>query len=426
MAKRVTAILLILAMAVAFTACTPQTATSSAPSSGAAESPGSSAAAGTTAAAGSNDVFKIGLYLQLTGPNSAGATQGKKAMEIGADYINKNGGFNGAKVEIVCYDTQASAEESVKCVTKLLEKDKVNAVISSLASNEILPVREMVNNAGLLHMNVGSSPTTMKENYDFFFRGAYNSNFGAPTYAKIIHDDLGLTKAAVLYGQDDTSFANGKAIIEEFEKIGIEVCAKETFDMGDVDYSAQIRNILNSKPQTIYCVVNAEINQIIKQFRQNGYTGLIFNKDSISSSAFEVAGKEACNYVVSVAPYVTYIDSADCDVPKAKEFLDIWDAATNKTPLQSWGVYAMWDSLMILWEASKKAGSNDPVKMRDAILTFNNYEACGGIMDFTQGDREGYHTLGAFIMIDGKYQNFDSWLKNGGYEAYKKATGNAY
>ncbi|MCL2538929.1 MAG: ABC transporter substrate-binding protein [Oscillospiraceae bacterium] len=377
--------------------------------------------------AATNEIFKIGSYLQLTGTNSAGAIQGVRVLEIFAEYVNAQGGFNGAMVETVVYDTQASAEESLKAVTKLLEIDKVNAFVSSLASNEIQPVKEIIDAAGLLHMNVGSSPATPDPSLTYFFRGAYNSNFGAPTYAKVIDESLKAKRVAILHGQDDTSFANQQAVEDELIARGIEITTKQTFDMGDIDFSAQIRTILNTNPDTIYIVVNNEINLIIKQLRQNGYNGIIFNKDSISSSAFEIAGQENCNYVVSVAPYVTYLDSADCDVPKAKEFLDIWDANTDKTPLQSWGVYSIWDSCMLLWEASKIAGTNDPVAMRDAMKSIDSYESCGGIIDYANyDDNESYHTLKAFIMIDGKYQDLANWFAAGGFEAYKSETGRSF
>ena len=372
-------------------------------------------------------VYKIGAYLQLTGANSAGPLQAIKVFDIFADIVNKNGGFNGAKVEFVTYDTQASAEESVKVVTKLIEVDKVNAIISSLASNEIQPVKEMINDAKLLHMNGGSSPATPAPELTFFFRSAYNSNFGAPTFAKVIDETLGAKRVAILHGQDDTSFANQKAVEAELVKRGIEITTKQTFDMGDIDFSSQIRTILNTNPDTIYIVVNNEIRLIIKQLRQNGYNGIIFNKDSISASAFEIAGKENCDYVISVAPYVTYIDINDCDVPKAKEFLDIWHSNPANEPLNSWGVYSIWDALNLLWEASKRAGSNDSEAMRKAMKDIDNFEGCGGVIDYKNfEDRESYHTLKAFIMIDGKYQDLNNWIASGGYEAYKAKTGRKF
>ena len=81
------------------------------------------AAAGGEAAA-SGEVFKLGAYLQLSGGNAAYGIEARNAIQMAVDHVNENGGFNGAQVEFVPYDTQGSAEEAVKIVSKLVEVEK--------------------------------------------------------------------------------------------------------------------------------------------------------------------------------------------------------------------------------------------------------------------------------------------------------------
>ena len=81
---------------------------------------------------------------------------------------------------------------------------------------------------------------------------------------------------------------------------------------------------------------------------------------------------------------------------------------------------------MVIWEASKIAGSNDSTALRDATNTIADLEGLGGTLDFTAGNREGYFKgVNSFIMQDGKAMLWTDWMANGGYDAYLEATGRA-
>ena len=57
------------------------------------------------------------------------------------------------------------------------------------------------------------------------------------------------------------------------------------------------------------------------------------------------------------------------------------------------------------------------------MLGINDISLCMGPVDFTQGDREPCHEFMRTIYVDGGSKNFDNWLTDGGYDAYKSATG---
>ena len=80
---------------------------------------------------------------------------------------------------------------------------------------------------------------------------------------------------------------------------------------------------------------------------------------------------------------------------------------------------------MVMWEASKIAGKNDSDSLKDATNKISGLQGLGGILDYTKGNREGYNTFNSFILVDGKNILWKDWIANGGYDAYKEATGNA-
>ena len=86
--------------------------------------------------------------------------------------------------------------------------------------------------------------------------------------------------------------------------------------------------------------------------------------------------------------------------------------------------YRGWDTMMAMWECTKQAAALDDDSMREAMIKVK-LDGLGGPLDYTKGDREGYSEFYEFILVDKKNIVLDDWLANGGYEAYKAATGNA-
>ncbi|MGI6777839.1 MAG: ABC transporter substrate-binding protein [Acetivibrionales bacterium] len=137
-----------------------------------------------------------------------------------------------------------------------------------------------------------------------------------------------------------------------------------------------------------------------------------------------MAGVENSNYILFCNPYVTYTDIEDCDIEQMKNFLELYKNEYGELP-RTEIPYRAWDSMMVLWEATKLAGSNkseDLVKVVPQI----KIQGLGGMMDYSNGDGEPYHNVSRFLLLDGKNISWENWMENGGYELYKDETGNEY
>lgn len=378
--------------------------------------------AATDTAAGT---FKLGGFLQLSGGNSQYGNEAKNSIALAVKYINEQGGFNGQQIEFIPYDTQGAAEEAVKVATKLIEQDKVNAVIGSVNSGEVLAAAGYLNDAKIITFGLGTAASWMAEDWPYVFRATMNNSTAAPLTADMLKE-MGLASVAVFYGQDDASLATSQIFAKECESRGISVLANESYDTGDMDFSAQIANIINSKAQSVYISVIGETGPVIvKQLRQYGYNGLIFDKESFMQSQIAIAGEEAANYILFANPYVTYATAEDCDIPVVKDFLDKYTAEYGENAKTD-SAYRGWDTMMVLWEASKIAKSNDSDSLRDAVAKISGLAGLGGTLDYTSGTREGYTVFNRFVLVGGKNVLFDKWLADGGYDAYKTATGREY
>lgn len=367
------------------------------------------------------DTFKLGWYFGLTGGNSAYGIECFNGVKLGVDYINQNGGLNGKQIELIGADTQCSPEEAQKIATKLINDDHVDACIGSMNSGEVTAAAKFFNEAGIYHIGCGTAHSWMQEDWPFVFRAAMDNDFAVPIAAALL-PKLGYETVAIFNGQEDASIGTANAFEAKFNELGIKVVDRESYSVGDTDYSAQIAKMLSYEPDCIcICVIGEVGGPLVNQLRLGGYDGIILDKESFMDSQIEIAGKENSNYIMFSNPYVTYKTVDDCDIPYMKEYLQRYLDAYG-TMVATDSAYRGWDSMMVLAEAAKIAGANDSESLRAATHKVV-IPGLGGELNYTLGNREGYNTFNSFILVDGKNLLFDDWFTNGGYEAYLADTG---
>lgn len=414
--KKLLAILLALTMLLSMVACSKKAEDTSTAETTAA------ATGDTTAAAATGDTFLIGTYLQLTGSNSVAGNSAKNAIDMAVKYINENGGFNGEQVEVKHYDTTGSTEEAVKVVQKMLENDDVDAVIGSVNSNEVAACIPYINDAEVYNFGLGTSATWMQdESMVWTFRASANNGRIAPSDVDVIQQ-LGYKSVAIMNGTDDTGSSTATAFEDACKEKGLEVTTRQQCDSEDTDFSGQISQIMATDPDCIFMsLIGTTFGPFVKQLRNMGYNGMIACKECFSREYQNIAGEQNSNYIFFAYPYVAYEAVEDCDIPNVKEFLQNYNDMFKELP-QHESAYRGWDTMMVMWEATKQAGSNESVALRDATHKVK-IDGLGGTLDYTAGDREGYSEFKSFVLIDGKNIPLGDWIDNGGYDDYLKTTG---
>lgn len=372
---------------------------------------GAAVSESTTGTAEVGEIFIIGNPQPLTGVNAQVGESANMAAELAVKVINKEGGFNGVPIKLVNYDDQGSPEEAVKIANKMIQVDKVDAILGSLTSSNVLAAGGIYNEAKIPTIGTGNSPTWMQQGWEYVFRAGLNTALSMPHVTEKMLN-LDVKKVAVFRGLDDAAKTSAETFIEEAKKAGIEVTTIESYTEGDTDFSGQVAKMINSKPDAVFCSTNGPTQAIFaKQLRQLGFDKLCFNREGIPVDTINVAGDAVNNWVFAY-PYVVYNSIEEAKDPEMKEFLELYVQAYGVMPFHDCA-YRSWDAMMVFWEASKIAGSNDKEAIKDAISKIKDFKSLGGILDFTDGTREGLHTLNDYIIIDGKYLDFNEWIKAG-------------
>jgi branched-chain amino acid transport system substrate-binding protein len=351
------------------------------------------------------------MYGPLSGPSASVGTSGQAGVKIAIKEINARGGVKGRPIELVEYDDQQNTETSVKVVTRLVQQDKVVAIIGSHISGSIFATTPITEEAKIIQMGAGTSPIWTRIGLKYTFRGTARSDlFNEDTYKAMKR--MGATRVATIGAE--TEYA--QTGIENFVKMikaenVMQVVAQEGFTTGDTDFSGQIAKMLNAKPDAVLPYGGGEdLGKIVKQLRQKGYTGYIYGVESLADrQTLEVAGEYA-NDVIFSCTYFVPGNIADALSPLEKSFLEAHQREYGKLPVSEVS-YRDYDGMNILAAAMEKAGDLSGDAIRKTILT-SKFTGIGGTFDFSDESGDGLLTSRTFIYSGGKAMLLDEYIKN--------------
>ena len=295
------------------------------------------------------EVYKIGCVFSITGPASFLGDPEKKSVELLAERINKAGGINGHPVELVIYDTEGDATKTVLAVNKLIQKDKVLAIIGPSRSPTTLAVIPIVERAKVPLISCAAAISITQPVKKWVFKTPQTD---AMAVAKIYSymQKHGIKKVAIITVANAFGESGKKQLLQQAPKYGIEVVAEETFGPKDIDMTPQLTRIKATPAQAIICWgTNPGPAIIAKNRLQLGLTIPLFQSHGVASKKFiELAGKAAEGIILPTGKVLVAKVLPDTDVQKPV-LLDYISAYENryKQPVSGFGGYA-WDALNIL------------------------------------------------------------------------------
>jgi len=282
-----------------------------------------------------DDVIRIGFYGPLTGNMAAPGNESLEGTQIAVDEINAAGGLLGKQIEVIAYDDKSSPEQAVKAVTRLIEADKVHAIVGSLHSGNILVSAPVVEKAKIPEVGVGTSPVWLQQGYEYLFRSLQNTGVGAKAIMKAAKE-MDLKTIAILYLDDEYGHTGEQDVTREAEINGLKVVAKEAIPVNDSDFTGQLVKIINAKPDALFIFVTTSyFGPATKQARQLGFDKQIFGCESYASQSVKDIAGEAANGVVFFATYIVPRRIEDSYDPLLTEFLKVYMDKYKKLPDES-------------------------------------------------------------------------------------------
>ncbi|MEA4881452.1 MAG: ABC transporter substrate-binding protein [Synergistaceae bacterium] len=312
------------------------------------------------------DTIKIGEIATVTGDFAAYGVAEVESVKIAVDEINKAGGILGKQVEVIMYDCRTRQEDMVNAARRLVEQDKVTAVIGPSGSGLCIAAAPIFNRGKVAHL--GTLPTnplvTMDEKGNvrpYNFRICFLDPYQGKMIAVFAAKDLGRKKAAVLYDvSSDYSQGLREFFIKSFKEYGGEIVADEGHRGEDVDFRAQLTVIKNTNPDVLVIPTMGKCLPLaVKQARELGLNVEIIGGDGYGDFMWEIAGD-----AMKDTYWVSHVDKAD---PTLADFFAKYEKATGTECMEFMNAVMAYDCVYWLKDAIERAGTDDPVKVRDAL-----------------------------------------------------------
>ncbi len=348
------------------------------------------------------NTIKIGAIVAATGPASFLGDPELKTLQHYVEKINANGGINGDKIELIHYDTGANPKKAVTFVKRLINQDKVVAIIGPSTTGETMAILKFVKKAKIPLLSMAGAVAIIDPVKPYVFKMVATDRMACQ---KVMQDlnTRGLTNLALISGSGGFGKSMRKQCKDVAKDYKINIVADETYGKKDSDMTAQLLKIKsNSKVQA---VLNPGFGQgpaiVTKNYAQLKIKHPLYQSHGVASKKFiEIAGASS-NGVRVVAPPVVVADKLDDSFPNKKVALDYkneYEKAFN-TQVSSFGGHA-YDALFAIVEAIKSTDSTDPQKIRDGIENLKNFPGVDGIVNMSKDDHLGLDTKTGMIMLE--------------------------
>lgn len=361
--------------------------------------------AGNGAAAG-GDTIKIGGLAPLTGDVSVYGIATNNGVKLAVDAINNAGGILGKKIQYIPYDEKGDATEAVNAYNKLVQSDKVIALVGDVTSKPTIAVAQKAVKDNLPMITATGTAADITKAGKNVFRACFIDPFQGELMADYAAKKLNAKTAAIIYDNgDDYSTGVADAFEAEAKAAGMTVTNKEGYPSKSKDFKAQLTKIKASNPDVLMVpVYYSDVALIAVQAKEIGLNAKLLGADGWDGVLEKI---DKGNLDALKESYFCSQYSAESTDPKLQDFLTLYKK-TYKTDANMFAVLG-YDAMGMMAAAINKAGSTDPDKINDALKGIN-YPGLTGNTTFDE-NRNPIREAVITTIADSKYKFVENFKK---------------
>jgi branched-chain amino acid transport system substrate-binding protein len=335
---------------------------------------GSSGPAVTPDKNGGGDTIKIGHYASMTGSEATFGISTDNAIRLAIKEKNAAGGVKGRKVELITIDDAGKQSEAATAVTRLINDNKVVAVLGEVASSRSMAGGQIAQKAGVPMISPSSTNPDVTDIGDYIFRVCFLDDFQGWVVAKFMTENLKAKKVAILYDQAQ-AYSSGLADFFEkaFKEMGGTITTKQAYTGGNLEISSQLQQLKGSNPDAIFLPgYYSDAGTIIRKSREAGIKAVFVGGDGWDSEELPKIAGDAIN-----GNYFANHYAPEEDRPAVKNFVEKYRKEyKNATPD---GLAALgYDAALVLFDAMERAPSLKGTDLRDALAATKNFTGVTG------------------------------------------------
>ncbi|MFZ1908060.1 MAG: ABC transporter substrate-binding protein [Burkholderiales bacterium] len=355
--------------------------------------------------------IKIGSFLSVTGPAAFLGDPEQKTLELYVEKINAAGGVLGRKLQLIAYDSGGNADKARTFVKRLIEEDKVDAIVGGSTTGETMAVIPLVEQAEVPFISLAGAVVIVEPVKKWVFKTPATDRMACE---KIFADMKmrGISKIGLISGSGGFDKSMRAQCMQVAGKYGIEIVADETYDSKDTDMTPQLTKM--RQDTRVQAVLNAGFGAapaiVTKNFRQIGMSVPLYQSHGVASKEYIKLSGDAANGVRLPAAALLVAKALPANDPQ-KKVVTAYERdfeSRYHQDVSTFGGHA-YDGLYLVVDAMKKAKSTNKAQVRDAIESTRGWMGIDGEFNLSPTDHLGLD-LSAFRMLE---------IKNGDWTLVK-------
>lgn len=321
------------------------------------------------------DTIRIGVFNSLTGGTATFGISSTQGMQMAADEWNARGGLLGKRIELIVEDDQSKPDEAALAVTKLINQNRVVAILGEVASSRTLAGAPIAQKAGIPLITPASTNPKVTQIGDYIFRVCYVDSFQGVVCARFVTQNLGLKRLAILKDiKNDYSVGLADYFKQNIPGLGAEIVSEQSYSEGDTDFRAQITAMKSTNPEGIFIPgYYTEVGLIAKQVREQNINAVLIGGDGWDSPRTPEIGGDAVEGAFFCNHY-----SADDTSQAVQGFVNRYKERHGYVPDAM--APLSYDAANLMFASIQKAGSVEGAAIRDAIAATRDFPGiCGDV-----------------------------------------------
>lgn len=321
--------------------------------------------------ASASEPINVGALLPMTGSVAAFGQMGWDGIQT-ARKIQPHA--LGRPIELKLADTKSDKVDSANAMSRLIEKEKVIAVLGEMISGDTIAAADYSERSKIPMISPTATNPIVTQGKKFVFRVCFVDPEQGRVGAKLAIDNLKAKTAAIIYDISQDYCVGLKTFFQrEFTQLGGKIVSETMFKTGDRDFTPQLSRIKSMNPDVIYApIYYTECALIAKQAREMELNAPILAGDGVQApELIQLGGKD-----VEGIHFTAHFHEDMVDTPLAKQFVELFKKDTGKE-LDSFAAQAG-DAYFVLIDAINRAGSSNPQKICDAIVQTRDFQGVTG------------------------------------------------
>jgi branched-chain amino acid transport system substrate-binding protein len=379
------------------------------------------------APARAQDTIKVGIVLPLTGAEAKFGEIEKQSFDMALEEINKAGGINGKKLELLLEDDTGRPEVGRSVAEKLITKDKVVMLGGGYSSSVTAGVAGVAQQNRIPFLiNTGSADDITQKRWDYVFRlnpPASEYASGVETFlAKVIKPKT----VVILHENSKFGTSSAQAFTKSCEKLGFKVLLTQGYEAGGIDFKPLLIKVKELNPDIVYMVSYVmDASLLMRQSRELKLTPKLFIGGGAGFTLPEFAQNAgvAAEDVISATLWHEVLP-----LPGAMDYFKKFKAKYNKeTEYHGAEAYA---AAYVIADVLKRTKSLSPADIKQALTETNMMTVFGPVKFVTKGKFTNQNELTTYVvqwqkgqlkliwpeaLANAKYVYPVDWLKIWGY-----------